>query len=84
MAPVVHGLETKYSEYLNFVYLDIDDPATQELQEQIGYNSRWRPFIFFVNGEGQVTGDSYIGYQNPEVIETAVQNFLVEQGVFAP
>jgi hypothetical protein len=84
MAPVVHGLEDKYGQHLNFVYLDIDDPDTQALQEQIGYNYRWRPFVFFVNGQGEVVGNSYIGYQNPEILETAVQDFLVEQGVFAP
>jgi hypothetical protein len=84
MAPVVHGLEDKYGQYLNFVYLDIDDPESQELQEQIGYNYRWRPFIFFVNGQGEVVGDAYIGYQDGAVLEVALQEFLVEQGVFAP
>lgn len=84
MAPVVHGLEAKYGEYLEFVYLDIDDPATLELQEQLSYNYRWRPFIFFVNREGEVVGDAFIGFQDGAVLENAVQNFLVEQGVFAP
>jgi hypothetical protein len=84
MAPVVHGLENKYGQYLNFVYLDIDDPDTGALQEQIGYSTRWRPFIFFVNGQGEVVGDAYIGYQDGAVLETALQEFLVGQGVFAP
>ena len=83
MAPVVHGLEDKYGQQLNFIYLDIDDPDTKALQDQIGYNYRWRPFIFFVNGQGEVVGDAYIGYQNPDILETAIQDFLVEQGVFA-
>jgi hypothetical protein len=84
MAPVVHGLEDKYGEYLNFVYIDIDDPASQALQEELGYSNRWRPFIFFVNSQGQVVGDSFIGSQEGAVLEAAVQEFLVAQGVFAP
>ena len=45
MAPVVHGLEAKYGMYLDFVYLDIDDPATQEIRDQLNYSNRWRPYI---------------------------------------
>lgn len=84
MAPVVHGLEDKYGSYLDFVYLDIDDPATQAIQDQLSYNSRWRPFIFFVNAEGEVVGSPFIGYQDGAVVETALQDFLVQQGVFSP
>lgn len=84
MAPVVHGLEDKYGAYLNFIYLDIDDPDTQPLQEQIGYSTRWRPFIFFVNENGEMVGDAFIGFQDGAVLEAALQEFLVEQGVFAP
>jgi hypothetical protein len=84
MAPVVHGLEDKYGEYVNFVFLDIDDQNTQAIQEQLGYNDRWRPFILFVNGNGEVVGDSFIGVQDGVVLETALQQFLVAQGVFAP
>ena len=84
MAPVVHGLEAKYGEHVNFIFLDIDDADTQALQEELGYNYRWRPFIFFVNGNGERVGDAFIGVQDGSVIEAALQNFLVEQGVFAP
>jgi hypothetical protein len=84
MAPVVHGLEDKYGQYLNFVYIDIDNPDSQPLQEQLGYSTRWRPFIFFVNENGEMVGDAFIGYQDGAVLETALQQFLVEQGVFAP
>ena len=83
MAPVVHGLEDKYGTYLDFVYLDIDDPATKEIQDQLSYNDRWRPFIIFVNAQGEVVGSPFIGYQDGEVVEAALQDFLVGQGVFA-
>ncbi len=31
MAPIVHGLEAEYGDRISFVYLNISDPATQEL-----------------------------------------------------
>jgi thiol-disulfide isomerase/thioredoxin len=84
MAPVVHGLEDKYGQHLNFVYIDIDDPDSQPLQEQLGYSTRWRPFIFFVNEQGEIVGDALIGYQEGAVLESTLQQFLVEQGLFTP
>jgi len=83
MAPVVHGLENKYGTYLDFVYLDIDDPATQAIRDQLNYSDRWRPFILFVNEQGEVIGSPFIGYQDGAIVEAALQDFLVQEGVFA-
>ena len=52
MAPVVHGLEQKYSAQVHFVYLDIDDPRTFAFKEQLGY--RVQPHIFLLDGEGRI------------------------------
>lgn len=52
MAPIVHGLETEYSESINFVYLDIDDPANADLLSFLGY--RYQPHFFLVDGNGEV------------------------------
>ena len=52
MAPIVHGLEAEYGERINFVYLDIDDPATKELKEALNY--RYQPQYFLLDGQGKV------------------------------
>jgi hypothetical protein len=81
MAPVVHGLENKYSEHMNFVFLDIDDPATEPLREELGFSRSWRPYIFFLNSEGEIIGQTLIGTQPGEVVEQAIIEVLVEDGV---
>jgi len=43
MAPIVHGLEAEYSERINFVYLDIDDPANSDLLSFLGYPTTFFP-----------------------------------------
>ena len=78
MAPVVHGLENKYGENINFVFLDIDDPATEELQRAVGYDRRLRPYIMLLNGNGEVILNEdgnpaiWIGVVPGEVIDRAL------------
>lgn len=82
MAPVVHGLENKYADQLNFVFLDIDDPTTDPLQQEVNYDRRWRPYIMLVGPDGQVLtredGTKYIwiGVVPGEQIELAIQDVL--------
>jgi thiol-disulfide isomerase/thioredoxin len=52
MAPLVHGLEERYSEKINFIYLDIDDPATAMLKKALRYRNQ--PHFFLVDGGGSV------------------------------
>lgn len=52
MAPIVHGLEVEYSNKVNFVYLDIDDPANAEYLKKLGY--RYQPHFFIIDGQGAV------------------------------
>lgn len=52
MAPIVHGLEAEYSERINFVFLDIDDPANADLLSFLGY--RYQPHFFLIDGDGKV------------------------------
>lgn len=48
----MHGLEAEYGSQIRFTYLDIDNPATQALQTQLGF--RVQPHVFLLDGEGQV------------------------------
>ena len=81
MAPVVHGLENKYSEQMNFVFLDIDDPGTKELRNELGFLLSWRPYIFFLNSEGEIVGETLIGAQQDAVLEQAVIDVLRGDGL---
>lgn len=48
----MHGLEAKYSGQMNFVYLDIDDPATNGFKRDLGYIAQ--PHIFLLDAQGNV------------------------------
>ena len=52
MAPIVHGLEARYSDRMTFSYLDIDDPATREFRETLGY--RYQPEFYLLDAQGTV------------------------------
>lgn len=81
MAPVVHGLENKYQQHMNFVFLDIDNPETKDLREELGFQLSWRPYFFFLNSEGEIVGDTLIGYQQDAVLEQAVIDVLRLDGL---
>lgn len=82
MAPIVHGLEQKYGSQIRFVYLDIDDPATESFQAALSYDRRWRPFIILVDGNGDVLMTSageqsiWIGVVPGVVLELGLLNAL--------
>ena len=51
MASIVHELEARYEDQIIFVYLDIDDPATDIFKEELGYEQQ--PEFFLIDGEGE-------------------------------
>lgn len=70
MAPIVHGLEAQYGPRVGFVYLDIDDPATQVFREGLGF-SGFRPHISLLSAEGEVLQE-WIGYTPQDQLELAI------------
>ena len=52
MKSVVHGLEAEYKGQVNFVYLNIDDPGTQDLRRTLGFRSQ--PQFFLLDGDGRM------------------------------
>ena len=65
MAPVVHGLEAEYTDRMNFVYLDVDDPNTQELQNALG--RRAQPEFYLLDADGDPTTIGEEKLHNPFV-----------------
>ena len=48
----MHGLEVDYFNKINFVYLDIDDPANEAFKKQLDF--RYQPQLILLDGEGQI------------------------------
>lgn len=55
MRPVVHGLEDRYKDKIGFVYLDIDDRATEPLQQRLAF--RGQPYYVLVDGAGATVSE---------------------------
>jgi thioredoxin-related protein len=73
LAPVVHGLEAKWQEDIDFVYLDIDDPRTDSFKRELGY--RVQPHLFLVDEDGTVI-HQWLGYVEAEDLEAAFNEAL--------
>jgi len=69
MAPVVHGLEQRWDGRVAFVYLDIDDPRTDEFKRQLGY--LYQPHLFLLDGEGEIL-QQWVGFVEGAQLEAAL------------
>ena len=70
MAPVVHGLEQKYGDQIDFAYLDIEDPRTDEYKREFGF--RAQPHIFLLDGSGEIL-QQWVGLVSAEELDAALQ-----------
>jgi len=52
MAPLMNALEAEYGDRMNFIFLDIDNPATQVLKKQLGF--RVQPQFILLDEKGGV------------------------------
>lgn len=70
MAPVVHGLEEKWGDQVEFIFLDIDDQATSEFKRQLGY--QYQPHVFLLDAEGNLL-QQWIGYADGQQLQAAIR-----------
>ncbi len=75
MAPIVHGLEDKYKDRANFVYLDIDDEKTELFRQSLQFY--YQPHIFLLDAEGNIL-QQWIGYVQQPELEAALVSALEE------
>jgi hypothetical protein len=75
MAPIVHGLEDQYADRMNFVYLDIDDPANDSFKEALGY--RYQPHFFLIDEGGRIL-NQWVGPVSEEVLVEAFETALAQ------
>jgi hypothetical protein len=52
MQPIVYGLEAQHENQIDFVYVNIDDPASDAYKERYGF--RYQPHFVLVDGQGEV------------------------------
>jgi len=70
MAPIVQGMEKEYGGRVKFVYLDIDDPATELFKKQLHY--RMEPHFFLLDEHGKVL-QQWVGYVTVEQFRLALE-----------
>jgi thioredoxin-related protein len=73
MLPIVHGLEDRYFDQMNFVYLDLDDPKTEELKNTLRYRSR--PHFVLLDAEGNIIGN-WVGPVSEQTFVEAFEKAL--------
>lgn len=75
MAPIVHELEAEYADRMVFSYLDIDDPATDDLKSALGYS--YQPHYFLLDAEGRLV-ESWQGPVSRDKFATAFDALLAQ------
>ena len=66
----MHGLEAEWGGLVDFVYLDIDDPATEPFKRQLGY--RVQPHMFLIDGDGEVL-QQWLGFVDAVTLEAGLE-----------
>jgi hypothetical protein len=73
MKPIVHGLEAKYGDRIQFTYLDIDDSRTDSFKTALGF--RVQPQYFLLDGSGNVVKE-WFGFVPEEELAAAFEGAL--------
>jgi thiol-disulfide isomerase/thioredoxin len=73
MAPIVHPLEQSYSDRMNFLFLDIDDPANKAFKTKLGF--RFEPHFFLLDSQGNIM-KQWVGYVRTQEFVDAFEEAL--------
>lgn len=73
IAPILYLLETRYGDRVNFVYLDIEDPANDLYTKLIG--DKLPPVIYLIAADGSVIRE-WNGLISLEELEEGLQSVL--------
>ena len=76
LAPEIHTLQTHYGEEVNFIYLDIDDPANDIFKQQLHYQHQ--PQFYLLDREGNVVRQ-WLGTVTFEELVSAFESILNSQ-----
>ena len=70
---MVHGLEEKWGQHVDFVYLDIDDSQTTPFKQQLGYI--YQPHIFLLDAQGNIV-QQWVGAVQGETIQAELPKVI--------
>lgn len=73
----MNGLQAQFGEQIEFIVLNIDDPATLPLRQQ--YNMVQRTNYVLVNARGEVV-QRWFGALNEDEVARALREFLANPG----
>lgn len=73
MAPLIQGIENEYRDRVNFVFLDIDNPATEYFKRELGF--RMEPHFFLLDAQGRILRQ-WVGYVSVDVLRDALEAAL--------
>jgi thioredoxin-like negative regulator of GroEL len=71
MLPIVHGLEEQYAGQIDFLYMNVEDPATAPARQQLGY--RVQPQFFLLDADGTIVQE-WLGPVSAAQFEEAFQS----------
>jgi thiol-disulfide isomerase/thioredoxin len=71
MAPVVHVLEDRYGDRVNFVYLDLDDPANSLFKSML--KGKMPPFFYLLDSQGTIL-EEWQGLVPIETLDNALKS----------
>ena len=71
----MHGLEARYGACVDFVYLDIDNPATKDARTKLGY--RVQPEFYLLAADGKVLWKKF-GYASEDELETKIKSVATQ------
>ena len=75
MKPIVHGLEAKYGNCIDFVYLDIDNSETAAARSRFKFQAQ--PLLIMLDGNGQEVWRKF-GGMKAEALEAQLKTVLPE------
>ena len=69
----MNGLEAKYGDQIEFIYLNVDDPGTLPMRQQYDVVARSQYVLVDANGE---IVQKWFGYINEETISQVIDEHL--------
>ena len=69
----MHGLEAEYWDRVDFVYLDIDDPANQGVMQEFRFTAQ--PLFVLVSADRQQI-QRWSGYQSADALSDGLDGYL--------
>lgn len=78
MRPTMHELQDEYNGRIDFLYINIDDKATESVQRQFGFGGL-RPTIVFLDAKGQEIG-RLVGLQDKDTVQQYLDSLVGEVG----